>query len=66
MKGTTVMTMSDAMQRPYLRHEVLKAGLDGADCASLCIEPLLDCLTQTEERHPSAHSRNDLTRRTRP
>src|SRR6056297_2566540 len=36
MKGTTVMTVSDTKRPPYLRHEILKAGLDGADCASLC------------------------------
>jgi len=60
------MTASDTPQPHDLRHEILKAGLDGAGCTSLCTEPLLDCLTETEQRHLSAHSRNDMTRRTHP
>ncbi|WP_350140367.1 hypothetical protein [Roseovarius sp.] len=59
------MTVSD-MKRPLdLRHEILNAALDGAEWSDQCMEPLLDCLTETEERHPSAHSRNEMTRRTR-
>ncbi|GAW34160.1 hypothetical protein RA2_01205 [Roseovarius sp. A-2] len=60
------MTVFDTKRPPYLRHDILKAGLDGADWSGQCMEPLIDCLTETEERHPSAHSRNDLTKRTRP